>query len=110
AAIAGVSLWVTPAFAAPADVQTQCLEAYTEGQRARKRGALAEAHEALAFCGGTSCPQALHADCLRWLDEVEAATPTSVFRVSDTTGQVLQGVQLSVNGGPRQRLDGRAVT
>lgn len=110
ASIAGTCLWVTPTFAAPDGVKAQCLEAYAEGQRARKRGAFSEAHEALTFCGGASCPQALHADCLRWLDEVEAATPTSVFRVVDATGRQLQGVRVSVNGGAKQRLNGRALT
>lgn len=110
AAIGSACLWVSPTLAAPEGVNAQCLESYAEGQRARKRGAFSAAHEAFTFCGGASCPQALHADCLRWLDEVEAATPTSVFRVVDASGQQLQGVRVSVNGGAKQRLNGRALT
>lgn len=87
----------------------QCLQAYSDGQRARKRGEFRKARELLALCGGVSCPTALHGDCQRWLSEVETATPTSVFRVVSSKGEELQDVQLAVDGGPAQVLDGRAV-
>lgn len=101
-------LWASPGVAQADGETARCLDAYAEGQRAQKRGTLTKAQEAFAFCGGPMCPQALHADCLRWLDEVAIAIPTSVFKVFDTSGNELQGVQLRVDDGPKQNLDGRA--
>src|SRR5690606_19885969 len=101
-------LWASPGVAQADGETARCLDAYAEGQRAQKRGTLTKAQEAFAFCGGPMCPQALHADCLRWLDEVATAIPTSVFKVLDTSGNELQGVQLRVDDGPKQNLDGRA--
>lgn len=95
--------------AAPEVTKAQCLSAYEDGQRARRSGAFQQATAAFALCGGPSCPQALHADCQRWLDDVEVATPTSVFRVSSTRGDELHGVSISVDGGAAQKLEGRAL-
>jgi hypothetical protein len=103
------SLFISPALGAPGDTDALCLEAYADGQRARKSGALKQAQDALVLCGGESCPRALHGDCLRWLDEVEAAIPTVVFQISSTSGERLVGVQVSIDGGPTSELDGRAL-
>ncbi len=102
-------LATTTAAAEPEDTKAQCLNAYEEGQRAQRRGALSEAQEAFTYCGGASCPEALHADCQRWLEEVEAATPTSVFRVRAPSGKALQGVEVRIDDGPTRKLDGRAL-
>lgn len=94
---------------APKDNKEECLQAYTAGQRARNAGALVEAKRAFVFCGGASCPSALHGDCLRWLDEVEAATPTAVFQVVNPAGERLSGARVRVDSGSARELDGRAL-
>ncbi len=101
-----------PSAIAGEDASTrQCLSAYEGGQRSRKAGAFSEAKAAFSLCGGPSCPEALHADCSRWLEEVEAAMPTSVFFVVDAeTGAQLPNVRLSIDGGEPVTLDGRALS
>lgn len=88
--------------------KTQCLQAYSDGQRARKSGEFTTARELLAFCGGETCPTALHGDCQRWLTEVERATPTAVFIVSDDQGRELSDVEVRGDGQVRP-VDGRAL-
>jgi hypothetical protein len=105
-----VSLFGARVQAEPAaESRVQCLEAYETGQRARRAGAFASASEAFAFCGGKTCPAAMHADCSRWLSEIESSMPTSVFRVTDAQGKELGGATVRVDRGPARRLDGRAL-
>lgn len=110
---AALLLFFTPSVAgaepSPTASAEQCLDAYTEGQRARKSGEFGRARELLAACGGATCPAALHGDCQRWLTEVEAATPTAVFRVLSPNGEEIHDAQLSVNEAPAVMLDGRAI-
>lgn len=108
-AVSAFTLFAVPVWGAPGDEDAQCLEAYADGQRARNAGELNEAKQAFVLCGGESCPTALHGDCLRWLDEVEAAMPTAVFHISSTSGERLSGVQVRIDGGAASELDGRAL-
>jgi hypothetical protein len=101
-------LLVHAASAEPPPSSAECLAAYSDGQRARKTGEFAKAHELFAFCGGATCPNALHGDCQRWLSEVEAVTPTSVFQVLGAGDNELTDVRLQV-GGNTHALDGRAI-
>jgi hypothetical protein len=91
------------------DSVDQCLVAYEAGQELRRAGDLVEAAEQLLACGGPACPVRMQADCQRWLDDVERATPAVVFRVRDTRGVALANVSISIDGGPTRRLDGRAL-
>lgn len=98
-----------PTRAASATAAQECLDAYSEGQRARKQGEFGRARGLLAACGGASCPTALHGDCQRWLSEVEAATPTAVFRLRSPGGEEIQDARLSTDDGEEAVLDGRAI-
>jgi hypothetical protein len=95
--------------AAPAEQSEQCLSAYAAGQRARNAGKLLEARASFSLCGSSECPEALHPDCGRWLDEVDASLPTVVFRVVTPQGAELDGVSFSIDGAAPQVLDGRSV-
>ncbi len=106
--VVAMCLLVHAAGAEPPPSGPGCLAAYADGQRARKTGEFAKAHELFAFCGGATCPNALHGDCQRWLSEVEAVTPTSVFQVLGAGGNELSDVRLQV-GGNTHALDGRAI-
>ncbi len=88
--------------------KAQCLSAYESGQRARKAGQLQAAKASFGFCGSTACPRVMHADCGRWLAEVEVEIPTAVFRVA-SAGVELDGASIAIDGGPPRELDGRAV-
>ncbi|HET9954210.1 MAG TPA: hypothetical protein VFQ61_06890 [Polyangiaceae bacterium] len=99
-----------PGRAASDEQATQCLDAYESGQRSRKVGALREAKASFALCSSEACPRALHVDCSRWLDEVEQAIPTGVFHVTGEGGRELDSVEVAIDGGSKQELDGRAIT
>jgi hypothetical protein len=88
--------------------KAQCLSAYEAGQRARKAGQLQMAKASFGFCGSNACPRVMHADCGRWLAEVEAELPTVVFRVAGG-GVELDGARIAIDGGLEHELDGRAV-
>jgi hypothetical protein len=85
--------------ATPSDTKAQCLGAYEEGQRQRKAGTLVQARETFTFCASDACPRALHGDCSRWLSEAVEATPKVVFRVSNSSGEELDGVRVRLDGG-----------
>jgi hypothetical protein len=104
------ALGVLPAAPARAsDSTNQCLGAYEAGQRLRQAGDLVNAAGELRVCGGPACPVRMQGDCQRWLDDVERSIPRVVFRVRDARGEQLAHVSVSVDGGPRRRLDGRAL-
>ena len=61
---------------------------------------LVEAQKQLVACASVDCPKFVRADCLRWLDEVQATLPTIVVRANDPSGNdVLEGNVL-IDGGP----------
>jgi hypothetical protein len=91
------------------DSVDQCLVAYEAGQELRRAGDLVQAAEQLLACGGPACPVRMQADCQRWLDDVERATPAVVFRVRDARGVALANVSISIDGAPARKLDGRAL-
>jgi len=95
--------------ASATDSTDQCLEAYEAGQRLRQSGDLVGAGEELLVCGGPACPVRMQGDCQRWLDAVERATPAVVFRVRGSKGLLLANVDVSIDGEPSRRLDGRAL-
>jgi hypothetical protein len=106
-----VSFWclLLATSAAASDGRNECVQAYEDGQRLRQTGALVEAESRLLACGGPECPVRMQRDCQGWLDDVRRSIPTVIFRVRDETGSVLGNVRLSIDDGPWQRLDGRAV-
>ncbi len=60
--------------------KTRCASSYAESQRARKRGELGRAKTELATCLA-ECTEAVRADCVRWLSEVETAMPSLTVSV-----------------------------
>jgi hypothetical protein len=112
--IAAASLGVAASLGAPAvaraeDNKASCVEAYEEGQRARKQGSLLAAKEAFSFCSSDSCPRPMHADCRGWLAEVDPAIPKAVFDVSSNGGAALADVMITVDLGPARRLDAQPI-
>ncbi len=95
--------------AAADDTQAQCLSAYADGQRARNAGEFERASKLFAFCGGMSCPSAMHGDCQRWLQEVEERTPTAVFRVVGEAGEELTEASVTIDADRKHALTGRAL-
>ncbi len=101
--------WTTPSGARDTSKE-RCLAAYDSAQVLLRDGSLIDAREKLVFCGGAECPQVMHADCQRWLLEVEASIPTVVFQVEYASGAATGPATVSINGGEPVPLDGRAMS
>jgi hypothetical protein len=96
--VALVALASTSAHAAPP--VKQCIATAESGQQLRRAGKLLAAYQEFASCTAMSCPPVVRRDCGRWLEEVDAATPTVGARLEDSSGnEVLSGVVL-VDGQP----------
>ncbi|HVY46592.1 MAG TPA: hypothetical protein VHB21_11975 [Minicystis sp.] len=95
----------------PADDEKQaCVRAYETAQTERRAGHLAASRAALTECLRPRCPPALTRDCVTWLDEVDAATPTVVLAARDARGAARTDVEVE-DAGKRiaPRLDGAPV-
>ena len=87
-----------------------CADAYRGAQLQMRNGALRRARESLLVCVSDKCPSVLQPDCLRWLTEVEAATPTMAFAAKGVDGKDVTDVRVTMDGQPlREALDGKAV-
>ncbi len=85
-----------------------CVAAAERAQVQQHAGALRSARESLLVCSREACPNAIRTDCLRWLAEVQAATPSLVVSVVDASGGDVVEVRLLVDGARvSDRLDGR---
>src|SRR5512142_2755085 len=58
-----------------------CTDAYEKAQEAKAVGHLNATLVQLRVCVDSSCPKFIRDDCMRWLDQTEAALPTVVFAV-----------------------------
>ena len=92
-----------------AEQRQQCIAAYENAQTAKLSGKLLDGKSALLLCSSSACPEVMHADCLRWLAEVEASLPTVVFRVTTASGTTPQAAMVSIDGAAPVALDGRAL-
>jgi hypothetical protein len=94
---------------APASKQ-QCIEAYSDAQELRLKGALLAARERLLVCSQSSCPGPVVKDCVGWLSDVDGSLPSVVFALSDGHSRDLSEVRVSANQQVvAERTDGRAV-
>lgn len=107
-----VSLSSLPAesFAAPSRSSIdQCIAASENSQVERSKGHLRAAREVLSRCLAADCPALISKDCNAFLAQLEAITPTVVFRVLDASGRDFVDAQVRVDGElVMSRIDGRA--
>jgi hypothetical protein len=86
-----------------------CEEKHLSAQRMRARGELVSARKALLECASASCPRLVQADCVKWLEEVEAELPTVLLSVKDPDGADVGGARVTMDGRALDgALDGRA--
>lgn len=101
----------TLAPSAHADAKAECVAAYEDAQTLRSKSELRAAHEKLLVCAAESCPKVVLDQCAGWLDEVEKATPTVNFAITDEQGKDLADVTVSFDGTVlKSGLDGKAVS
>jgi hypothetical protein len=84
---------------AHADVSVEaCSDAYTKGQEERLAGRLFSARGQFAICSDSTCPGAIVRDCKQWQGEVDADLPTVVVKATDSAGNPVDSLSVSVDG------------
>jgi hypothetical protein len=87
-----------------------CVEAATQYQALRKQSRLVDAREKLLVCTQPKCPKPVLKDCTKWLEEVDAAIPTLVFRAKSDRGGDLVDVKVLVDAKEvATSLDGKPI-
>jgi hypothetical protein len=80
--------------------KAECIASNEKAQELRRSGKLTAARELLPTCVAASCPAALREDCAQRLSEIESAMPDIVFQVTDTAGNDLAAVRVTMDGRP----------
>jgi hypothetical protein len=94
--------------AADTDEKRACATAYERGQQLRNKGSLLASRSALLACAQDRCPDVVRVDCIKWLREVDDATPTFVVRARDPRGGDLADVRVFLDDVLlASRLDGK---
>ncbi|HEY3819184.1 MAG TPA: hypothetical protein VGL81_18575 [Polyangiaceae bacterium] len=90
------------------DDKQQCLAASDQGQQLRDDGKYRQAREAFAACARDACPALVRRDCMKWLADLEQASPSIVVGAKDDKGADLVDVTVLVDGVPLvTKLDGK---
>jgi hypothetical protein len=107
--LGGFALHTKPC-SAQSNTKNECVASYQQAQVSRQDGDLLKAQQELVSCAGAGCPDAMQADCSRWLEEVEAALPSVVFRALTPNGSDIADARIQVDAQPERALDGRSIT
>jgi hypothetical protein len=87
--------------AAPARAETdpnECIEASETGQRARNASDLLTARSLFEKCAQRECPHVVREDCVRWIDDVAAQTPSIVVAAVDEAGRDVFDASVVLDG------------
>ena len=77
--------------------KAECLSRYEEAQVARRERRLLDSRAALRICSRVSCPAAIRADCVDWLEQVAHSLPSVVVTARARGADVL-AVKVFVDG------------
>lgn len=88
-----------------------CLAASDASLKAGNEHKLRAERGQLLICAATSCPADIRNECLRRVDEVNAAIPTVIFETKDAAGNDLSAVKVTIDGELLvDRLEGTALS
>jgi hypothetical protein len=107
--LVGFALHTKPC-SAQSNTKNECVASYQQAQVSRQDGDLLKAEQELVSCAGGGCPDAMQADCSRWLEEVQTALPSVVFRALSPNGADITDARIEVDAQPERALDGRSIT
>jgi hypothetical protein len=100
---------VTLAAPARAD-EAACIAASETETALRNAGKLQDALKQLAICAAPTCSSEVKAECTKRIAEVKAALPTLVLRATDSAGNDVAAVNVTLDGAPFvSSLDGRPI-
>jgi hypothetical protein len=112
AAVLALGSALNSAHARAADpANRECLAASEASLKADNEHKLRAERSALLICAAASCPAEIRRECIRRVDEVNAALPTIIFVAKDTAGTDLSAVKIVMDGEViADRLDGSALS
>ncbi len=88
----------------------ECVAAADSSLQLRDQHKLRAARAQMLVCASASCPAAVQSECLRRVDQTNAAIPTIVFEAKDAAGNDLSNVKVDMDGQPlTDRLDGSSL-
>jgi hypothetical protein len=110
ALLASVALTAPHAHAADPSV-SDCLMAAEASLKLRAEHKLRLTRTQLLVCSSSSCPGEVRQECMRRMDDVNAASPTIVLAVKDRAGRDLSDVKVTADGQVvADHLDGSALS
>jgi hypothetical protein len=87
-----------------------CLDASAASLRLDSLHRLRAERAELLICASLSCPPDIRNECIRRVDDVNAAIPSIMFEVKDAAGNDLSAVKVSMDGQTlTDRLEGIAL-
>jgi hypothetical protein len=106
----GAALGNSPALAADPST-AECLAANEASLKSANEHRLRQERSELLICAAASCPSDIRQECIRRIDELNAAIPTIIFGVKDALGNDVSAVKVSMDGQLlAERLDGSALS
>jgi hypothetical protein len=89
----------------------ECLASSDASLKLGREHRLQEERVQLLVCASNACPDAIRNECIRRVDEVNAAIPTLIFEAKDAAGNDLSAVKVTMDGQVLvQSLDGTALS
>lgn len=107
--LGGFALYTRPC-SAQSNAKNECVASYQQAQVSRQDGDLLKAEQELVSCAGAGCPDAMQADCSRWLEEVQTALPSVVFRALTPDGADIADARIELDAEPERAIDGRSIS
>jgi len=92
------------------DAKKACATTAEGAQQLRTEKKLRRARAQFIACAQESCPEAVRADCLQWLAEVDKSMPSVVIAVRNSSGADVRVKRVLADGEPLvDTLDGKAI-
>ncbi|HEV3191705.1 MAG TPA: hypothetical protein VGY54_14445 [Polyangiaceae bacterium] len=90
---------------------SDCLTASDNAVALRNQHKLRAARAQQLVCGAASCPADIRVECLRRVEELNAAVPTAIFQAKDAAGNDIIAVKVTMDGDPlAERLEGTPIS
>lgn len=90
--------------------QEQCAAAAVRAQNLKDSAKYKAARTELVACGREACSATIRRDCMRWLVEVNEASPSIVVRARDEKNNDISSVRLIVDGETlSETIDGKSI-
>ena len=94
----------------PVPLSTQaCIAAHEAAMALRGANKLRAARDEAATCTNSACPQIIRSSCAELGETLVDSQPSIVVRITDGAGNDIEGVHLTIDSAPMERLEGKPV-